>query len=122
MEDNIYREQLMELFKNPAYRGHLNNATLTLNANNPMCGDELIITLAIKDGVIKDYRYDGEACAVSLASAEILGEQIIGEPITKLVSLTKEELLKLLGVQLTTSRVKCALLPLETLKDASTQL
>ncbi|MCA9308619.1 MAG: iron-sulfur cluster assembly scaffold protein [Patescibacteria group bacterium] len=122
MEDNIYREQLMELFKNPAYRGHLNNATLTLNANNPMCGDELIITLAIKDGVIKDYRYDGEACAVSLASAEILGEQIIGEPITKLISLTKEELLKLLGVQLTTSRVKCALLPLETLKDASTQL
>ena len=116
---NLYREELLELVKNPSYKGKLIPSTIEHEGNNPMCGDRLIYQLSLDENVIRDIKYDGEACAICFASAEILSDELIGKHLTDVKYYNKEKVLELLGVNLTTSRIKCAMLPLETLQEVS---
>ncbi len=115
---DLYREELMEYYKNPANRGTMESPTIEVAGDNPMCGDELHLQLLIKDGVIEDFKYDGEACAVSIVAASITSEEIIGKTIDEAKKFDKEVLLDLIGANLTTSRVKCATLILEALDES----
>jgi len=115
--DSIYREQLMEHYKNPQNRGKMDNAQVEVVGNNPLCGDEISMQLKVEDSKIKDIMFDGSACAVTVASSSILTEAIKGKSLEEAKKMSKEELLDLLGVELTTSRVKCASLPLEALHN-----
>ncbi len=116
--DNLYREELMDIYRDPAHRGHLDDATTHFDGTNPMCGDAITLQLKIEDNKIKDVKFDGDACAVSIISSELMSEHIIGKTIEEAKALTKEDLLKLIGINLTTSRVKCATLALNALHGA----
>lgn len=117
MED-IYREELMEIYKNPPNRGSLANPSVAVKKHNPMCGDEVNLQLKIASGKIADARFDGSACAVSVISSSLLTEKIIGMTVDEAKTLKKEDLLELIGLNLTTSRVKCAVLVLSALQGA----
>jgi nitrogen fixation NifU-like protein len=115
--DDLYREVIIEHYKNPGYRGHLDPHDILFEDNNPLCGDHIEITMQIgKDGVVEDARFDGHGCAISQSSADLLIESIIGKPIEEVKQLNKQHILDLLGIDLGPVRLKCALLSLKVLK------
>ncbi len=116
MED-LYREIIIDHYKNPQYRGHLDPSDIHFEDDNPLCGDHIEITLQLDtDGKVADGRFDGKGCAISQASADLLIESIIGKSIEDVKKLTKQDLLDLLGIELGPVRLKCALLSLKVLK------
>jgi nitrogen fixation NifU-like protein len=116
--DNIYREELMEIYRNPAHKGHLDQPSASSTKKNPMCGDVLTMELNVLNDKIVDAKFDGLACSVSVISASLLSDQIIGKAVSEAKAITKEDFLKSINLNLTTSRVQCAVLALTTLADA----
>jgi len=115
--DDLYREVIIEHYKNPTYRGHLDPHDIQFADNNPLCGDHIEITLqTADDGTVKDARFDGHGCAISQASADLLVESIIGKPLDQVKQLDKQYMLDMLGIELGPVRLKCALLSLKVLK------
>ncbi|HQV93197.1 MAG TPA: SUF system NifU family Fe-S cluster assembly protein [Anaerolineales bacterium] len=115
--DDLYREVIIEHYKNPSYRGHLDPHDVQFADNNPLCGDHIEITLQTDaDGTVKDARFDGHGCAISQASADLLIESIIGKPLEVVKHLNKQSILDMLGIELGPVRLKCALLSLKVLK------
>lgn len=114
----LYREQLMEHYKNPSNKGTLNDSSVDVNMSNPFCGDVVDLKLKIEDEKIVDVSFDGPACAVSVASSSLVTDWIKDKTLEEAKELEKDEVLEMLGVELTTSRVKCATLILEALKEA----
>lgn len=115
--DDLYREVIIEHYKNPGYRGHLDPHDIQFEDDNPLCGDHIEITLQT-DGndVVSDARFDGHGCAISQASADLLIESIIGKQVDEVKKLNKDHVLELLGIDLGPVRLKCALLSLKVLK------
>jgi len=128
--DDLYREVIIEHYKHPSYRGHLDPHDIQFEDNNPLCGDHIEITIqTAEDGTVKDARFDGHGCAISQASADLLIESIIGKPLEEVKKLNKQDILDMLGIDLGPVRLKCALLSLKVLKagvyglgDASDEL
>ena len=115
--DDLYREVIIEHYKNPSYRGHLDPHNIQFEDSNPLCGDHIEITLQVgEDGIVKDARFDGHGCAISQASADLLIESSIGKSVDEIKQLNKENILELLGIDLGPVRLKCALLSLKVLK------
>lgn len=108
----------MEHYKSPHNRGILNGATIVTHEKNPFCGDEIDLQLKIDDGIIKEAMFSGDACAVSLASSSMVTDFLKGKSLDDAGKLSKEDILEMVGVELTTSRVKCATLVLEALQRA----
>jgi nitrogen fixation NifU-like protein len=115
--DDLYREVIIEHYKNPSYRGHLDPNDISFADNNPLCGDHIQIDLRVDDrGTVTDARFDGLGCAISQASADLLVESIIGKSVQEVKAFTKQHVLDMLGIELGPVRLKCALLPLKVLK------
>jgi len=115
--DDLYRELIIDRFKNPLYRGILEPHDISFQDDNPLCGDQIRIDLRVdKDGNIRDAVFDGHGCAISQASADLLVESILGKPVEQVKMLTKEHILDMLGIDLGPVRIKCALLSLKVLK------
>ena len=116
--DDLYREVILDHYKNPQYRGELDPHDLSFEDENPLCGDHLRIDLRVDDaGVVTDARFSGHGCAISQASADLLVESIIGKKIDDLKDLSKDDVLELLGFdELGPVRLNCALLSLKVLK------
>ena len=118
--DDLYRENILDHYKNPIYKGTLEPADLSFEDENLLCGDHLRIDLRVDEkGNVTDARFSGHGCAISQASADLLLESIIGKNIEDLKKLTKEDILDLLGIEeLGPVRLKCALLSLKVLKGS----
>ena len=115
--DDLYREVIIEHYKNPGYRGKLDPHDISFEDNNPLCGDHIQIDLRVdSDSVVTDARFDGHGCAISQASADLLVESIIGKPLEEVKQLNKQNILDMLGIDLGPVRLKCALLSLKVLK------
>ncbi|MFO7584857.1 MAG: SUF system NifU family Fe-S cluster assembly protein [Anaerolineales bacterium] len=115
--DDLYREVIIEHYKNPSYRGKLDPHDIFFEDNNPLCGDHIEISLQIgPDDTVSDARFDGHGCAISQASADLLIESIIGKPLEEVKQLNKQDVLDMLGIDLGPVRLKCALLSLKVLK------
>jgi len=115
--DDLYREVIIEHYKNPSYRGKLDPHTISFADNNPLCGDHIQIDLRVDEkGIVSDARFDGHGCAISQASADLLVESIIGKPLEEIKKFNKDYVLDLLGIDLGPVRLKCALLSLKVLK------
>ena len=115
--DDLYREVIIEHYKHPSYRGHLEPHDIQFQDSNPLCGDHIEITLRTDEqGNVADARFDGHGCAISQASADLLMESIIGKPIEEVKQLNKDDVLEMLGIDLGPVRLKCALLSLKVLK------
>ena len=115
--DDLYREVIIEHYKNPSYRGRLDPHDISFADDNPLCGDHIQIDLRIDpDGRITEARFDGHGCAISQASADLLLESIIGKPVEEVKVMGKQQVLDMLGIDLGPVRLKCALLSLKVLK------
>ncbi|MEA2596065.1 MAG: nitrogen fixation protein NifU [Thermomicrobiales bacterium] len=116
MAESLYREIILDHYRNPRNKGILDPADFTYEDTNPLCGDEIRIDLRIKDGVVDEVRFSGRGCAVSQASASMLTEMVEGQSLDDVKALTKDDLLEELGVPISPARLKCALLSLKVLK------
>ncbi len=115
--DDLYREVIIEHYKNPGFRGSLDPHDITFEDENPLCGDHIKIDLRVdKNGKITEAAFDGHGCAISQASADLLLESIIGKDIEEVKHLSRNDVLDMLGIELGPVRMKCALLPLKILK------
>jgi nitrogen fixation NifU-like protein len=115
--DDLYREVIIEHYKNPSYRGKLDPNDISFADNNPLCGDHIQIDLRVNNnGVVTEAAFDGHGCAISQASADLLMESIIGKPLEEVKKLNKQDVLDMLGIDLGPVRLKCALLSLKVLK------
>jgi nitrogen fixation NifU-like protein len=115
--DDLYRELIIERYKDPLYRGTLEPNDISFEDENPLCGDHLQIDLrVVENDVITDARFSGHGCAISQASADLLIESIIGKSLEDAKKLSKQDVLDLLGIELGPVRLKCALLSLKVLK------
>ena len=111
--DQLYREAILDHYKHPRRKGHIDAPDIHYHDTNPFCGDEITIELKVTDGVVVDAAFDGRGCAISQASASMIMEEIVGMSITDLKGWGKEDILELLGIEIGPVRLKCALLPLK---------
>jgi nitrogen fixation protein NifU and related proteins len=115
--DDLYREIIIEHYKNPQFRGVLDPHDITFEDENPLCGDKVRIDLRVDEGgKITEAAFSGHGCAISQASADLLLEQIIGKNVDEIKGLNKQDILNMLGIELGPVRLKCALLPLKVIK------
>ena len=115
--DDMYREVIIEHYKNPSYRGKLEPHDISFADDNPLCGDHIQVDLRVDEsGKVADARFDGHGCAISQASADLLMETVIGKPLDEVKAMSKQDILDLLGIELGPVRLKCALLSLKVLK------
>jgi nitrogen fixation protein NifU and related proteins len=117
--DDMYRDYILDHYKNPRNSGDLPGATNTYHDTNPLCGDEITMALLIDDGKVRDVRFKGRGCAISQASASILTEEIKGKTLDEVKAIDRQHVIENLGIQISPARVKCALLGLKTVKGAA---
>jgi nitrogen fixation NifU-like protein len=118
--DQLYREVILDHYKNPRGHGVIEGADATAEGLNPLCGDEVSIYVSFGDDgeTIEDVKFSGRGCAISQASTSMLMEMVKGRKASEIASLPKDELLDEIGIPLTPIRLKCALLGLGVLKVA----
>lgn len=95
--DTLYRQVIMDHYKNPKNRGKIDGDSLTIDMNNPTCGDRIQLQLQVEDGVVKDARFDGEGCSISMSSASMMTQEIKGKTIDKALTMSESFSKMMLG-------------------------
>jgi nitrogen fixation NifU-like protein len=116
--DDMYREVILDHYKNPRGHGVIEPADAEAEGMNPLCGDEVAISVSFDGDRIDDVRFQGRGCAISQAATSMLMEMVKGRTAAEVAVMSREELLEEVGIPLTPIRLKCALLGLGVLKVA----
>ena len=115
---DMYREHILELYKSPSNLGTIKNPTCEHTEQNSICGDEITIQLLTKGGKVQDAKFSGSGCVISIVSSSMLMGKLKGMTLEEINKLTQKDILNLLKIKITPARIKCALLPLEAVKNA----
>lgn len=118
--DDLYRDFILEHYKRPRNFGELEPHDLEAHEYNPLCGDEIGVQIKVADGKIADLRFNGHGCAISQAAASIASDELIGMDVEQAAKLDADWMLALLGIDISATRRKCALLLLKALRHAVT--
>lgn len=118
LSEDMYREHILELYRSPSNFGVLKNPTHKYTEYNSLCGDEITVELLIKNGKVKDAKFSGSGCVISIVSASFLTDKIKEMNVKNIKELKKEDLLKLLKIRISPSRIKCVLLSMDAVKKA----
>jgi nitrogen fixation protein NifU and related proteins len=116
--DSLYREVILDHYKNPRGHGVIEDADAVAEGQNPLCGDEVSIAIAFEGDTIADVKFQGRGCAISQAATSMLMDMVKGRTAQEVATMSREELLEEVGIPLTPVRLKCALLGLGVLKVA----
>jgi nitrogen fixation NifU-like protein len=116
--DDLYRDYILEHYRHPHNFGVLETPDLRWEGANPLCGDRITMMLTVRDGAIADVAFTGRGCAISQASASLLTDELRGKTLDEVARMTPDDVLDLLGIEISPARLKCALLSLETLEHA----
>jgi nitrogen fixation NifU-like protein len=119
--DNLYREFLLDHYKNPKNKRKIEHADVHAQDSNPLCGDEVEIFMKLNNAHIKDVSFEGKGCVISMASASMLSEYVTDKNIADVKNMTREQWLEMINLPLTPTRIKCAMLPLATMKKGIMQ-
>ena len=114
----IYRENILDHYKSPRNKGSLKKHDIHHKEYNPLCGDEIEMDVNFDDRKVKEIKFNGHGCAISMASASMLTDSVVGKKVEEINKLTKDDMFEMLGIKLSPVRIKCALLCLDTLKNA----
>ncbi len=119
--DDLYRDYILEHYRRPHNFGVIESPDLRWEGANPLCGDRITMTLSVRDGHVADVAFTGRGCAISQASASLLTDEIRGKSLDDVARMTPDDVLDLLGIEISPARLKCALLPLDTLSHAMSE-
>lgn len=131
--NQLYRSVIMDHYKNPRNKGVLEEGTMTVDMNNPTCGDAIRLTLDVQNGIVHDAKFDGEGCSISLSSASMMTEAIKGKSLEDALGMSEEfskmmlgenydipeeygDIEALSGVSQFPARIKCATLTWKALE------
>jgi nitrogen fixation NifU-like protein len=116
--DDLYRDYILEHYRHPHNFGVIDVPDLRWEGANPLCGDRITLMLTVRDGRIADVAFTGRGCAISQASASLVTDEIRGKTLDEAGAMTPDDVLDLLGIEISPARLKCALLSLDTLQHA----
>ena len=114
----MYREFILDHYKNPRGHGVIDDPDASAEGQNPLCGDEITISVAFDGETLEDVKFTGRGCAISQAATSMLMEMVQGKSATEVAALSREDLLEEVGIPLSPIRLKCAILGLGVLKVA----
>jgi nitrogen fixation NifU-like protein len=120
--DDLYRDYILEHYRRPHNFGVLAAPSVSLEGSNPLCGDRITLQLRVADGVVEEVGFTGRGCAISQASASLLTDEIKGKPLADVEAFRADDLLDLLGIEISPARLKCAMLSHDTLRRALGEL
>jgi nitrogen fixation NifU-like protein len=116
--DDLYRDYILEHYRRPHNFGVIDNPSASHEGANPLCGDRITLQVGIRNGVVERVGFTGRGCAISQASASLLTDEIKGKPVADVAAFRADDLLDLLGIEISPARLKCAMLSLDTLHAA----
>ena len=118
--EELYQEFIIELYKNPHNKGTIDDADHKAQIYNASCGDMITLFIKTEKGMVKDAKFMGQGCAISIASSSLFTDHIRGMKVEDLLRMDKDEVLSLIKIDLSKNptRMKCALLPYEAMKKA----
>ena len=116
--DDLYRDYILEHYRRPHNFGVIEEPTASYEGANPLCGDRITMQLAVRGGVVERVGFTGRGCAISQASASLLTDEIKGRPLAEVTGMGLDDVLDLLGIEISPARLKCATLSLDTLQHA----
>jgi nitrogen fixation NifU-like protein len=120
MDDQLYREYILDHYKHPHNHGSLDDADMEAHDLNPLCGDELTFQLSLDpEGKVEKVAFDGHGCAISQASASMLSDELKGKTPQELLAMDHTTVLELLGIEISATRMKCAMLSVKVVKAAA---
>jgi nitrogen fixation NifU-like protein len=121
MGSDMYRQQILDHYRNPRNYGELEDPTFSHVGENPMCGDEITMDVALDEdgGRIERVAFRGDGCAISQAAASLLTERLYGMTLEELDELDRDDAIELLGVDISPMRVKCAVLAEKVAQDGA---
>ncbi|HZZ01253.1 MAG TPA: SUF system NifU family Fe-S cluster assembly protein [Candidatus Baltobacteraceae bacterium] len=117
--DDFYRDYILDHYRNPRNFGNIEDPDAQAEDLNPLCGDQIRIELKVDDGVISDLKFSGKGCAISQASTSMLTESVKGMKLEDAAKLSKDVVLENVGIGISPTRLKCAMLGLRVLKSAA---
>ena len=118
--EELYRENILDHYKRPRNFGRPEDFDLDFEDTNPFCGDEQHVFISLdEEGRVDEVSFEGKGCAISTAATSMLTEELAGKSREELLRLDKQEVLDLLGIEISATRMKCAMLGLKVVKSAA---
>ena len=115
--EGIYRENILDHYKNPHNHGEMDNADIKFTESNPLCGDVITINLKLGDHKVVDVKFSGRGCAISQSATSMLTDEVKGKSLEEVKNVKREDIVNLLGIDVGPVRTKCAVLGLVAIKE-----